>query len=464
MRGPFSFQEWRFTPCYRIWTSPHDFIARNNCCTARGEPIILRGNRTTLMLRFVLPLVLLVAFLPIPLHSALPPFRATLTSAERRLHLDAWKVSNYDILRKAQPAFSVVKSTLEGGKQEGVDIITVNNGVLKFVVVPTRGMSILHAELGDVRLGWESPVKEVVHPKFINLSSRGGLGWLEGFNEWMVRCGLEFAGHPGKDKFVNNVGDEAEMDLTLHGKIGNIPASEVEVVIDRDPPHRIRVRGRVDERMFYGPKLELWTEISTEPGSGTFRIEDVVQNHGAFDQEFQVIYHANFGVPLLGKGARLTAPLKQVTPFNTHAAKSVKNYADYEAPTKGFIEQVYCLHPLADENKRTTFMLQNTTGDRAVSMNFSVEQLPYVTLWKNTNAREEGYVTGIEPGTGFPYNRRIERLAGRVPKLAPNASRTFAIDFTIHTNRSDIELAAGQIAKIQAGKQTQVDAEPAKVE
>ena len=150
--------------------------------------------------------------------------------------------------------------------------------------------------------------------------------------------------------------------------------------------------------MFYGPKLELWTEISTEPGSSTFRIEDTIRNHGAFDQEFQIIYHANFGVPLLGKGARLTAPVRQVTPFNAHAAKNVKDYSIYEAPTKGFIEQVYCLHPLADESKRTTFMLQNAAGDRAVSMSFSVDQLPYVTLWKNTNAREEGYVTGIETG------------------------------------------------------------------
>ncbi len=82
-----------------------------------------------------------------------------------------------------------------------------------------------------------------------------------------MRCGLEFAGHPGKDNFINNLGDGAEMDLTLHGKIANIPSSHVEVVIDREPPHRIRIRGRVDERMFYGPKLELWTEISTEPGT-----------------------------------------------------------------------------------------------------------------------------------------------------------------------------------------------------
>ena len=55
------------------------------------------------------------------------------------------------------------------------------------------------------------------------------------------------------------------MELTLHGKIANIPASEVEVVIDPEPPHRLRVRGRVEERMFYGPKLVLQTEISTIP-------------------------------------------------------------------------------------------------------------------------------------------------------------------------------------------------------
>ena len=77
--------------------------------------------------------------------------------------------------------------------------IIVNNGKLQFTVVPTRGMGVLEVKLGDVRLGWNSPVKEVVHPRHINLQSRGGLGWLEGFNEWMVRCGLESNGHPGTD-------------------------------------------------------------------------------------------------------------------------------------------------------------------------------------------------------------------------------------------------------------------------
>jgi hypothetical protein len=39
-------------------------------------------------------------------------------------------------------------------------------------------------------------------------------------------------------------------------------------------------------------------------------------------------------------------------------------------------------------------MLQNRARDKAVSMAFAVEELPYVALWKNTNAEGEGYVTG----------------------------------------------------------------------
>ena len=170
---------------------------------------------------------------------AAEPYRITLTSSSKQIHLDHWSLSGADVTPE-HPDWSITKQTLHGGKQEGVDLITVDNGKIRFSVIPTRGMGVLQASMEDVVLGWDSPVKEVVHPQFIRLEDRGGLGWLEGFNEWMVRCGLESNGHPGTDRFINNVGDEATMDLTLHGKIANIPASEVEVVIDRHPlpnPH-----------------------------------------------------------------------------------------------------------------------------------------------------------------------------------------------------------------------------------
>jgi hypothetical protein len=131
---------------------------------------------------------------------------------------------------------------------------------------------------------------------------------------------------------------------------------------------------------------------------------------------------------------------------------------------KGFVEQVYCLEPYADQQGQTMILLQNAAGNRAISMQFDVKQLPYVTLWKNCNALEEGYVTGLEPGTGFPYNRRIERKAGRVPKLGPGQTRRFVLQVALHDSATSVEKASNSIEKLQAGRETQVDAEPFKPE
>tara|TARA_B100000902_G_scaffold107833_1_gene109596 strand:+ start:5761 stop:6993 length:1233 start_codon:yes stop_codon:yes gene_type:complete len=406
----------------------------------------------------------LIIYISLIMTSALvhsETYYQVLTSTKRDINTESWKLSSDDFPGyKSKARWSVSKRTLHGGKQEGVELIEVDNGKLQFRVIPTRGMSVLDVVHGDVRLGWNSPVEEVVHPSYINLHDRGGLGWLDGFNEWMVRCGLSFAGHPGEDKFINNVGAEATMDLTLHGKIGNIPASQVVVVVEKKPPHRIRIRGRVNEVSFYGPNLSIWTEISTIPGSSAFRISDVLTNHGTFDEEFQIIYHANFGRPLLGEGAKLLTASTKIVPFNENAAKAISEQESYAPPTKGFTEEVFKIYPKSDDNGKATALLVNPKRDRGVSVSWPVQQLPYLTQWKNTAAETTGYVTGIEPGTGFPHNRNYERNYGRVPKLAPDESRSFELDFVILPTADAVEAAVSEVRSLQGSESPEVQEKP----
>jgi hypothetical protein len=254
------------------------------------------------------------------------------------------------------------------------------------------------------------------------------------------------------------------MDLTLHGKIANIPASEVELVVDISPPYMIRLRGRVDEAMFYGPKLELWTELQIVPDAAAFRIVDTVVNRGAAEQEFELIYHINYGRPFLGSGAQFAAPLQRVTPMNAHAAASRASFASYADPTPGFVEQVYCMRPLAGSDGKTIVLLKNAAGTQASSIRFATAQLPCFTLWKNTGPLLEGYVTGLEPGTNFPNNRRVERAAGRLSKLKPGESREFALEVGLHTTLDDVDRVLEDIRAIQGAHQVQIDAEPEKQE
>jgi Domain of unknown function (DUF4432) len=401
-----------------------------------------------------------VALLCLTSPVAAQPFHKTLISSSQNVRVDPTEITSKDATPNCPVKWSVRKLTLHGGKQEGVDLVVIDNGKLQITVIPTRGLGVLSVTLGDVRLGWDSPVKDVVHPQFVNLNSRGGLGFLEGFNEWMCRCGLENNGGPGPDRFINNIGDEAVMELTLHGKIANLPAQEVELVVDREAPYRIRLRGRVDERMLFGPKLELQTEISTEPGSNTFRIADVVSNRGTQPQEFEMLYHVNFGRPLLEEGSRFLAPVERVTPYNDRAAKAVATWNVYPGPTPGFIEQVYLLRPIADKDGRTLLLLQNKAADRAASMSYTIKELPCLTIWKNTAAEKDGYVTGLEPGTNYPNHRAIERKAGRVPKLAGDASHAMMIDYTIHVGKDEVQKAADRIKAIQGDRKPTIDEKP----
>src|SRR5436190_1937900 len=92
---------------------------------------------------------------------------------------------------------SVTKRTLHGGRRDRVDLIQVKNGPLRFSIVPTRGMGLWKGSYHGNRLGWDSPVVDgPVNPAYVNLMSLGGLGWLDGFDELLARCGLAWSGAP----------------------------------------------------------------------------------------------------------------------------------------------------------------------------------------------------------------------------------------------------------------------------
>ncbi len=353
-------------------------------------------------------------------------------------------LSSDDFPNREQPRWSVDKATLQGGMQSGVELITIDNGHMKIVIIPTRGMSIYRVSSAATSLGWDSPVKQIVNPQFVDLNDQGGLGWLAGFNEMMVRCGVEFAGHPGED--------DGKM-LTLHGRIGNIPATRIEVSVDNQAPHRIRVRGTVEEKRFKFGVFDLQTEISTLPGSREFTVTDRLVNRSEYAKEYQMIYHSNFGRPILQKGAQFLAPVASVAPFDEYAAKDLDTFPVYLGPTKGYGEQVYCLQLHSDEQGRTAVALINENATQGVRLNYDTGTLPFFTLWKNTDTETDGYVTGLEPGTGYPYNRSVEREEGRVPQLEPGGEVKFQLDFELLENAANVESARREIEKIAGGKQ-----------
>lgn len=373
-----------------------------------------------------------------------------LTNDETGMDKGNWQIGSQQ-LNIQDRDFSIEQRVLHGGKQEGSKIVVIRSSGLTITLSPTRGMSLLKVAGFETKMGWNSPVKGVVNPAFINLESRNGLGWLEGFNEMMVRCGYEWTGHP--------VTVDGHI-YTLHGKAGNTPASLVEVEVADTAPYEIRIRGLIKENTFKKGDLQTLTELSYVPGSNSFSVHDILTNHDDYPQDYQIIYHSNFGTPLLEEGARFLAPVHTISPFNNRAKKGLRSWQTYAAPSKNFDEMVFNVQPVADEDNLTLAAIVNKAGDKGASIQFDTRQLPVLTLWKNTDTEKHGYVTGIAPGTSYAYPVTVERAQKRVKQLAPGESAYFDLTYTLLYNKEQVANAERRISAIQGKTKVTVQDTP----
>ena len=345
-------------------------------------------------------------------------------------------VDNYHVGSRPDDSqsWSVSKRTLRGGPSDGVDVVTVDNGRFQFDVLPTRGMGLWRGQCDGVRLGWDSPAKFPVHPSRVESTSWGGFGWLAGFNEWCCRCGLASIGNPEDDQA--SLGGMPE--LTLHGRVANLSAHRLAVEISEDQHPRIAIHGTVDEAVLFGSKLRLESTVQTDLGSGAIEIRDRTINLGDQSCEFQLMYHINFGPPLLQEGSKIHASASDVTPYDEHSSTGMSQWSVMQSPEPGRAEECYFITPQPDGDGNVRVVLRNAVGDSAVSVDYPASQLPWLTVWKHLAGIGDGYVVGIEPGVSFPNRRSVERAAGRLPTLDPHQTYDTTVRIACHHGAEEV--------------------------
>jgi len=375
-----------------------------------------------------------------------------LTDTAAGVHQDEFRISAVD-MQSAGKGWSVSQRTLRGGKQDGVDLIEVDTGSMKLSILPTRGMGVWRAELpsGEM-LGWQSPVHGPVHPKFVPVDEPSGLGWLDGFDELMVRCGLQSNGEPVFD-------DQGRVTYPLHGHIGNLPAQKVEVIVD-DSAGTITVRGVVEESRFHFHKLRLTASIVTKIGSTSFTLDDEVENYGGTPTGIQMLYHINFGEPMVGEGAQVVAPVREVAPNAPLDSAAIEAWNAYAAPKAGFVEEVFFLDLIGDDQGQTQVMIKNAAGTSGAAMSLNLNQLPCYTVWKNMVASADGYVTGLEPATNLPNAKPFEESQGRVVNLEAGEAWSAKVTVDWLTNAEEVATTEQAVRALQGDTSVNVQTGP----
>lgn len=309
-----------------------------------------------------------------------------------------------------------------GGPGDGVEMIEVTVGETTTLILPTRGMSIWRMQSNGIDFAWQSPVAGPIHPSLVPTLHPSGFGFLEGFDELVVRCGLESNGAP---QFT----DDGHLVYPLHGRISGTPASSLSIEYD-EASGRMEVIGEMIEACLFHKRLRLRSRIRFHAGSQDVELLDDVTNDSAKPTSMQLLYHINIGSPILSEGSTVEVAIDSLAPKDALSASEIETWNQMGPPQDGYAERVYFAKLRADENQVTTTMLRGADKQTGMAVSYHIGGLPRFILWKNTAAQSDGYVVGLEPSTNYPNVRKFEEKQGRLVALEPGETESFRV--TLH--------------------------------
>ena len=317
-------------------------------------------------------------------------------------------------------------SILDNGSGRGVRIAWINTGTgLRYKVLIDRAMDISDAFYNQHSLAWLSHGGVTAPQPF----SDKGIDWLRTFNGGLLTtCGLTHVGGPESDEF----GERG-----IHGHFSNIPA-EIESIIQPDPQMgkmEMSITGIIRESRIFGPSLALRRTISSTLGEANIRIHDEVINYGNTPAPLMILYHFNFGYPLVDEGTEILWEGTWKPRFGDENAKIFKADNDFKkcpSPIEDHLgsgEEVVLIDPISDDSGMCSCGLYNPKIGLKVELNFHKNQLPTLTNWQHWGKNE--YVTGLEPATNYPIGQAKARENKELILLEPSESRSFDLELKV---------------------------------
>lgn len=335
--------------------------------------------------------------------------------------------------------------TLGDGVERGVRVLEFRTGSgFAFDVIVDRAFDVGRCELGGRALGWLSGAG-LVAPWYYEAE---GLGFLRSFGGGLLTTGgLEHALAPVEDTAEHYGYPAKEKEsLGLHGRVSNRPARLIGYGERWDGDVCVLwAEGEVLQAAVFGEQLLLRRRIEARVSESRFYVHDEVENVGYARTPHMYLYHVNVGFPVVCEGAELLVPARSVRAGGDYP---IEGYLRFEAPTYGFVEQVFEHDLVAEEGGTVPVAVVNRALGLGVYEIFDRNQLPHHFLWRMLG--EGTYVVGIEPGTNRLAGRLDARERGELIQLEPGETRAYDIELGALEGEGDIERFAARVASTAA--------------
>jgi hypothetical protein len=318
---------------------------------------------------------------------------------------------------------------LADGPERGVRVLEFRTGSgLSFRVALERGFDLLSAEYRGIPIGWRSPVGPR-HPALASVEDSRGWGFLHSFTGLLATCGLDHTLAPATSSAAGYVYPGiAERDYPLHGRISQIPARLLGYGERwNGDVCTLFAEGEVAQMAVFGENLVLTRRIEAALGGTSISITDRVENRGFRPTPHMLLYHYNFGFPVLDEGAELLLPSRAIVHAvhqDLHAQGT--GYRIQGPPKPDFREQVYEHDIVAGKSGMAPAALINPklgNDGFGIRLDYDRAALPCLIQWQ---CLQSGlYVLGIEPSTNHVQGRAFAEQRGELIHLEHGEVREY---------------------------------------
>jgi Domain of unknown function (DUF4432) len=315
------------------------------------------------------------------------------------------------------------------GPERGVRVLDFRTGGgLSFRIAVDRGFDLLAADYRGVPIGWRSPTGPR-HPGLASVEENRGWGFLRSFTGLLATCGLDHALAPATSSLAQYIYPGfTEGDYPLHGRVSQVPARLLGYGQRWDGDAcTLWAEGEVAQMAVFGENLVLTRRIEAALGGTTITVDDRVENRGFRPTPHMLLYHYNFGYPLLDDGAELLVPSRAIV-HAVHGDLHAQGVGHrLQGPPKAdFSEQVYEHDVVADADGMASALLINPAlgaGGFGIRLDYDRTALPCLIQWQ---CLQSGlYVLGIEPSTNHVLGRKFAEERGELMFLEHAEARHY---------------------------------------
>ena len=305
------------------------------------------------------------------------------------------------------------KYILQDGKGDGMHFLNIRNGLgLEVWISLDRAGDVSRATYKGDNMNYFSPCG-YVSPKYYD---GVGTGFLKSFTGGLLTtCGLTAVGSPCTDE-----GEE----LPLHGTISNIPAQLNGI---EENESELIVKLTVKDAVIFDKKLVMKRIYKFSYLENSFEVKDTVTNEGDVTSPYMILYHCNFGYPLLSEDSIVKVPNNSFVARDEHAKEFINSALTMEKPQAGYQECCY-YYDVKENNGTAKVGLYNPNINKGVVLAYDKSTLPCFTQWKMMGKTD--YVLGLEPGNCTPDGRDVLRKNGTLKFLNEGESKTTAVKFS----------------------------------